>query len=591
MKLTMPHMRMRSLLLLPLLLIPVALTTASLLIVRRNMQQELQQGLADDLLHSSSTFRNLERSRRGMLGREVILLADQPSLKALMTTQDPRTIENAAGEYARLSGSDLFALTSPTGSLLALYEGGEGAVRVEADPAISDALRNSSSSPFIYVHDKLYEIAAQPIYFGSRENGSVLGYLVVGSAIDHLLAQQVAQSVSGEVAFYSNHRIVSSSLSPVEDTALAKILAGSPLDDKLSTVTIGGGLYRLDRIQLSGDSAVSVEMILLKSMQALRAEETRLNHMTITLGIVAFIVGGLLALGVARLLTAPLEELAIGVRALGEGYYDVLLPDSGAIEVRGLSHAMDAMRKQIRKAQIDLVEAERLATIGKMASSVSHDVRHYLSSVYANAEFMASKDLALDDKTELLRDIQLSVQGTTDLIDSLLLFSRTGLSLNKSYESVAYLAERAIALLRNHPETSGVEVSFTAKGNCETLVDVKKIERVIYNLTLNACQSAQKSVGLKLVQVIATESADSVMVDVIDSGAGVPAEIRDSLFEPFISANKENGVGIGLTVASTIAMEHGGWVRLEETTPGRTVFRLILPRTFAESALPDARQP
>ena len=311
MKLTMPHMRMRSLLLLPLLLIPVALTTASLLIVRRNMQQELQQGLADDLLHSSSTFRNLERSRRGMLGREVILLADQPSLKALMTTQDPRTIENAAGEYARLSGSDLFALTSPTGSLLALYEGGEGAVRVEADPAISDALRNSSSSPFIYVHDKLYEIAAQPIYFGSRENGSVLGYLVVGSAIDHLLAQQVAQSVSGEVAFYSNHRIVSSSLSPVEDTALAKILAGSPLDDKLSTVTIGGGLYRLDRIQLSGDSAVSVEMILLKSMQALRAEETRLNHMTITLGIVAFIVGGLLALGVARLLTAPLEELGV----------------------------------------------------------------------------------------------------------------------------------------------------------------------------------------------------------------------------------------------------------------------------------------
>jgi signal transduction histidine kinase len=231
--------------------------------------------------------------------------------------------------------------------------------------------------------------------------------------------------------------------------------------------------------------------------------------------------------------------------------------------------------------QDELVEAERLATIGKMASSVSHDVRHYLSSVYANAEFLASRDLSADDKMELLRDVQLSVQGTTDLIDSLLLFSRTGHALNKSYESVAYLAERAIALLRNHPETSGVDVSFTADGGCETLLDVKKIERVIYNLALNACQSAQQSGQSKLVQVIAAETDNFVVLDVIDSGAGVPVEIRNSLFDPFISANKENGVGIGLTLASTIAQEHGGWVRLEETGPGRTVFRLVLPRAYA----------
>jgi signal transduction histidine kinase len=588
MKAIMPAMRMRTLLLLPLLLIPVALTTSSLLIVRRNMQQELQQGLAEDLLHSSATFRNLERGRRGMLVRSAILLADQPSLKALMTTQDARTIQNAGGRYASLTGSDLFALTSPTGDLIAFYEGSEQKMPAGPDPAISAALRNPASSPYIDVHGKLYEIAAQPIYFGSSESGSVLGYLVVGAAIDHSLAQQVAQSVSGEVAFSSNHRIVSSSLSQQEDIALGKMLTGGSADNHLSTVTIAGEPYRLDRIQLSGESAVPVEMILLKSMRALRTEETSLNRRMIIIGLIAFAIGGLLALGVARLLTAPLEELAVGVRALGEGEFDTRLPRSGATEVRDLSRAVDAMRKQIRKAQDDLLEAERLATIGTMASSVSHDVRHYLSSVYANAEFLASQDLGLDDKMELLKDIRLSVQGTTDLIDSLLLFSRTGLALNKSYESVAYLAERAIALLKNHPEASGVEVSFKAEGSCETLVDVKKIERVIYNLALNACQAAQKSDRVRTVEVNAAETGDSVVVDVIDSGAGVASEIRDSLFDPFISANKENGVGIGLTLASTIASEHGGWVRLEETSPGRTVFRLMLPRTHAGQVLQDA---
>lgn len=588
MKIALPAMRMRSLLLLPLLLIPVALTTASLLIVRGHIQQELRQGLVDDVLHSSSTFRNLERSRGGMLALEAMLMADEPRLMALMTTQDPLTIENAGGEFARLSGSDLFALASPAGVSIALYEDGRSTGSAAPEPAISEALRSPAGSPYIDVRGKLYEVAAQPIYIGPRQDGRVLGYLVVGSAIDRSLAQQVAQSVSGEVAFYSNRGIVSSSLSPQGEADLARLLAAG--SGKPASVFVGGGQYRLDRILLSGANSIPVEMILLKSMRPLLDEESRLNQIVLALGVIAFIVGGLLALGVARLLTSGLEDLEASVRAVGGGDYETTLPDSGAIEVRGLSHAIDAMRTQIRKAQNDLLESERLATIGKMASSVSHDVRHYLASVYANAEFLCSQDLSAEDRLELFRDIQLSVQGTTDLIDSLLLFGRNGSPLTKSYESVAYLAERAIAMLRNHPGTTGVEVTFSASGNCEMLVDVKKIERVIYNLALNACQSAQKSSDSKLVQVIAAETDDSVAVDVIDSGAGVPPQIRDSLFEPFISANKENGVGIGLTLASTIAVEHGGWVRLEETAPGRTVFRLVLPRATVAPVQPLATQ-
>lgn len=579
MKIALPDMRMRSLLLLPLLLIPVAFTTASLLIVRQHIEHELQQGLVDDALHSSSTFRNLERSRAGMFARDAVLLADQPSLKALMTTRDTLTIENAGGRYARLSGSDLFVLASPEGAPIAVYVSGQSAKVSDSDHGIRDALRNPGSSPYVFFEGRLYEIAAQPIYFGSSQEGSVLGYAAVGSAIDRSLAQQVAQSASGQVAFYSNRAIVGSSLSPEEEQSLSALLASGRATP--ASVSLGGQQYRLDRIPLSSAQPIPVEMVLLMSMRALLAEETRLNNIVIAIGVIAFVIGGLLALWVARLLTAPLEKLEASVRAVGGGDYEAPLPGSGAIEVREVSQAIDTMRKQIHKAQNDLVEAERLATIGKMASSVSHDVRHYLASVYANAEFLSSQELSADEKLELFRDIQLSVQGTTDLIDSLLLLGRNGAKLSKSYESVAYLAERAIALLRNHPETIGVEVSVSAQGSCETLVDVKKIERVIYNLALNACQSAQKSAETKVVQVFAAEADDAVTVDVIDSGAGVPPQIRDSLFEPFISANKENGVGIGLTLASTIAVEHGGWVRLEETRPGRTVFRLMLPRVAA----------
>ncbi len=386
-----PNLRMRSLLLLPLLLIPIVLTVASLLIVRGHIQEELERGLADDVLHSSSTFRNLEKIRDGMLARDAILIAEEPRLKALMTTQDPVTIENAGIEYARLSGSDLFALASPTGEPIALYQSGKTIQADQTGPGIAESLRNPGASPYVIVNGKLYEIAAQPIYFGSRQEGSVLGYLAVGAAIGRTLAQQVAQSVSGQVAFYSNHTIVSSSLSPPDETALGSLLASANV--KPSSVSLGSERYRLDRIPLSGADAIPVDMVLLKSMRPLLEEEMRTNQIVLAIGLIAFIVGGLLAIGVARLLTAPLEKLEASVRAVGDGDYETPLPGSGAIEVREVSQAIDVMRKQIRQAQNDLVESERLATIGKMASSVSHDVRHYLASVYANAEFLSSQDL------------------------------------------------------------------------------------------------------------------------------------------------------------------------------------------------------
>ena len=122
-----------------------------------------------------------------------------------MTTLDPSTIQNAGGEYANLSGSDLFALASPTGGLVAMYrveKSGQSARPAQPDPVVSEALRNPAGSPYVFLGGKLYEIAAQPIYFGSSESGNVLGYVIVGAEIGHSVAQQVAQSVNGEVAFY-----------------------------------------------------------------------------------------------------------------------------------------------------------------------------------------------------------------------------------------------------------------------------------------------------------------------------------------------------------------------------------------------------
>jgi signal transduction histidine kinase len=283
------------------------------------------------------------------------------------------------------------------------------------------------------------------------------------------------------------------------------------------------------------------------------------------------------------MVTRPLELLVGSVRAFGRGDSGYSLPENGTLEVRELSAAFARMRKQIQETNRALLEAERLATIGRMASSVSHDLRHYLAAVYANAEFLASSRLSESERDELFTEIRLAVQGTTDLIDSLLIFSRTGTAVQRAPELMSLVLERAITLVRAHPDAERVTLRAQYGNPSETVavVDARQIERALYNLLLNACQSVRRERdGSKERTVTAeiTSTSRELAVTITDNGPGVPEAVRSNLFEPFVSEGKQSGTGLGLTLAHCIAQEHGGSVRLVMSRPGETVFMLSVMR-------------
>ena len=118
---------------------------------------------------------------------------------------------------------------------------------------------------------------------------------------------------------------------------------------------------------------------------------------------------------------------------------------------------------------------------------------------------------------------------------------------------------------------------------------MKKVERALYNLLLNASQSARLGDDRRDVLVELTSTETTVMVIITDSGAGVPEAIRGTLFEPFVSEGKQSGTGLGLTLANAIAEEHGGAVQLKRTRPGETVFELTLERNLADTPGSDGQ--
>lgn len=229
-----------------------------------------------------------------------------------------------------------------------------------------------------------------------------------------------------------------------------------------------------------------------------------------------------------------------------------------------------------RSSQSQQPEVERMSAIGRMACSISHDMRHLLSAIYANAEFLERHDICASARADMVLDIREAVLAMTERIDSLLQFGSSGRNTPIVHERVSWVVEKAIAAAKMHPDARKVSITLGTFSPAEADIDARSLEGAIYNLLLNACQAATHSINVPEVKVHLTEVDERICVTIQDNGPGIPASVSRTLFDPFVTAGKSNGTGLGLTLARRIAEEHGGSVCLDESSPEGAVFTLSL---------------
>jgi signal transduction histidine kinase len=205
-------------------------------------------------------------------------------------------------------------------------------------------------------------------------------------------------------------------------------------------------------------------------------------------------------------------------------------------------------------------------------------MRHSLSAIYANAEFLERHDKSVSARADLLLEIQEAVLAMTERIDSLLQFGSSGRNNPLVHERVSLVVEKAIAAVKLHPDGRNVSITVGQFPTAEADIDERNLESAIYNLLLNACQAATRSTHVPEVKVHLTEVDEWIYVTILDNGPGIPASVRSTLFDQFVTAGKPNGTGLGLTLARRIAEEHGGSVCLEESNRERTVLTLSLTK-------------
>ena len=568
--------------------VSAALTFATLFAVEHFVQRQVREGIERDLENSVSAFHSFQAQREWTLERSAALLADLPTVRAMMTTRDPATIQDASRDLWKLAGSDVLMLANGSGTVVAFQAAPPEVTIRNAQAFFPQIVSREETRHWWYAEGHLYEVFLQDIYFGSANDRRVLGYLVLGYEIDDHFARDLSRIAGSEVAFRVGNSIVRSTLKPGQESELVRILPAAPPEDKRQTdqIRLNDERYLGTSVSLPAPGETPLSLWILKSFDQGTAFLRSLNEVLLALGLAALLVGSGLVFLISHTFTRPLENLVGGVRALEQGDYSYPLEARGGDEVAEVTATFALMRSNLERTHRELLDAERLATIGRMASSISHDLRHSLAAVVANAEFLCESNLTSTQREELYAEIRVAVNQMTELLESLLEFSRTRESLRPSYGDVRSVVDRAVQAARAHPEFQRVQIRITSEGSTEGWFDFKKLERALSNLVLNACEAVPAESGK--IDVDLKRLAENLEIRIADNGPGIAEMVRGNLFEPFVSYGKENGTGMGLTVVQKILQDHGGDVIVETTSSSGTVFCIRIPLSPAAGRMQAA---
>jgi signal transduction histidine kinase len=582
----MTPMRLRTELLIANLLVICALTGAILLIVRSTVRSEIDRQVRESTDGSVRAFRSVQLEREQQLSRTASLLAVLPPLEALMTTDDAPTIQDGSKYFWELGGSDLFVLADPEGRVLGFHVRTAGWDPTVVSGDLKLSMERGENAAWWYSNGQLYWVFLNPIQIGEGNNARQLGLIAIGYQVDSTVAEHLALGAGSKIVLASEGNVIASTLPSSSDAEVQNWLRsqGTSLDSGTHEMNLAAGKYQIASVLIHNDPPVRCYVLV--SLQSTNDFLQELNRIIVILGISAVVFAGLLLSFVSRTITRPLENLVAGVRALAAGDYAYSITPRGSSEVAELGDAFSRMRDELLASQQRWIATERIAALGRAASSISHDLRHYLAAVVANAEFLYEAEKLKLNRDEIYNEIKTASDQMTDLIDSLRELSHEGSTINPVPAALDQSVRCAVDAVLSRPELRNRKIEIHSTGEMRGVFDPKKMERALFNLLLNACEATPGSQSRICVEI--ASSGDSFEIRVIDNGSGIPSPIRATLFDPFVSSGKPNGTGLGLAIVKKIVQDHNGTVRVEDSSSSGTVFHVKLPRSSRSVAVSPA---
>ncbi len=557
------------------------LTAAVLVLVQARMRIHVREDMVSTLGAQSAVYTQIEQARSQQAQQNAALIADQPTLKALMSTNDRITVEDGSEPMLKSSHADLLILENPSGEMLGFHSTSED-VPVTT---VKHLMQNSTGEQdWWYAGGRLYHVSFAPIVAGDISNQRQLGRIALGR---ELTIRSIADTGAFGNSAFIFERDGSVFLSSLPHEAWSGFEQSLPRVKKTSApiqdVNIAGERYLASFVELPGDHPV--RLYSLQSFDQATLFLRSLNRMLLVLGAVAVLVGALLAFFLSGQITGPLERLALGTRRVQKGDFEFQIPISGNDEVADLTRAFEEMRNSLRQSREGLLRSARLEAVGRLAGGVAHDFNNLVMIIKGYSDLLL--DTSTPQAKPYIEEIKNAGDRASGLTRQLLAFSRKQVlepqildpnqTVRNMVKMLRVLIGEDIELVTNLAEQIG-----------RVQADPGQLEQVVMNLAVNA-RDAMPTGGKLIVETQschvseAAESSDItpgsyVVIAMNDTGFGMNKETLEHIFEPFFTTKEPGkGTGLGLATVYGIVKQSKGHVTVHSEPGIGTSFKIYLP--------------
>ena len=239
---------------------------------------------------------------------------------------------------------------------------------------------------------------------------------------------------------------------------------------------------------------------------------------------------------------------------------------------RSLEERVREAMRELEESHRQLMQSEKLAALGRIAAGIAHELRNPLSSIKILFHSLV-EEFGLDEKRpEDVEVMRSQIERMEELIRRFLDFARPSAPLPQ-WVDLSEVVENTVSLLEHQMRGSDISLRMELAPGLVVFADRDHLRQMIFNLTLNAVQAMPEGGELR----IRTERLPGeALVEISDTGEGIPEEIMDRIFEPFFST-KEEGIGLGLSIVERIVKEHKGRIEVESSPGKGATFRVYLP--------------
>jgi signal transduction histidine kinase len=563
-------------------------------IVQDNAARAMAQSVEEEVQSSFQAYDSLWRSRAQLLGSVSLVLSRMSDVRAAFSTGDEATIRDTAAElWSKVSSQDaIFVVADPTGKVLASLGGALGDALKRDLPVVGQAAKGfpKQASGFMVAGGRLYQIVVTPVYVQSGIGMGLLNVLVAGYPVNQELVRSLKESTGGsEFCFLSGGNVVASTLNP---SANPKLLAAFDPRGTPKRIVAGGAEYTMLGTPLADVQGKPIgELRILRSFDSTRQHIAALRRNIVLVWLFAILLGLGLTYSLARRILRPVQELDRGAAEVSRGNYEYrVLVENPEVEDRDelgrLARAFNAMCASIQQGRQELIRQERIATIGRLSTSIVHDLRNPLAAIYGGAEMLIDGGLSSAQVQRLAGNIYRSSRRMQELLQELV-DSVRGNSTGAEMCRLKDIISAAYDVYAGAADAQSVSVEINVPEEIELPLERARLERVFLNLIDNALAVMP---GGGRLSISAEVSGHQAIIQVQDTGPGISPHVRQHLFQPFVTAGKKNGIGLGLAFSHQTVLDHGGELWADADAGHGACFFVKLPLKIAavEAMSPQA---